>query len=122
MTPGHGVPDPGMQAERTALAWRRTALSVAVASLGALRIGSTTGSAVGIVLGLVALAWAGALGWSARVRGRGALARMRAATGSACEDCPPGADMDRSQGRYVAAAAGGALLCGIGCLAVVLLL
>jgi len=50
-TPGH-VFDAGLQAERTALAWRRTSLTMAVAAVGAGRLAS-------LVIGAVAVAVAG---------------------------------------------------------------
>ncbi|AKU14885.1 DUF202 domain-containing protein [Luteipulveratus mongoliensis] len=119
---GHAIPDRGMQAERTALAWRRTSLSVAVASLGALRVGAVAGAPIALVVGGFGLLWSAALGLSARTRGRDALARMRAAAGTTCADCPPAAPLDGAQGVHIAAAAAGAVICGLGCLAVVLLL
>ncbi len=48
--------DPGLQPERTALAWQRTGLSAAVAALVGFRDGLATGSVLAILLSLVALA------------------------------------------------------------------
>lgn len=120
----HAVPDPGLQAERTFLAWRRTALSVTVGSLIALRLGLESDEqpvgALAVAGGLLGLLWAALLWWSGRRRGRQALATMRAATGSTCADCPPGPD--RPGGAHLLAAALGAVVAGLCCLAVVVAL
>lgn len=47
--------DPGLQPERTALAWQRTGLSAAVAALVGFRDGLATGSVLAVLLSLVAL-------------------------------------------------------------------
>ncbi|MGJ7440827.1 DUF202 domain-containing protein [Aquipuribacter sp. MA13-6] len=48
--------DPGLQPERTALAWQRTGLSVAVAALVGFRDAVATGSVLAVVLSSAALA------------------------------------------------------------------
>lgn len=119
----HAVPDPGLQAERTALSWRRTALSVTVGSLIALRFGLESDDPVGLLGvagGLLGLLWAATLWWSGRRRGRLALARMRQDTGATCPDCPP--IEDRWASAHLFGAALGAVVAGVCCLVVVLLL
>lgn len=73
--------DPGLQPERTALAWRRTALAIGVGSLIALRVlPEALGSLVWLtpaVLGLMFAAW---LWWRADRRYR-TTARVLAAHG-----------------------------------------
>lgn len=67
--------DPGLQPERTALAWRRTALGLAVGSLAAARL---LGGQLGGLLGGVGLAVAFALFEAARRRARHVDRALRA--------------------------------------------
>ena len=62
--------DPGLQAERTSLAWRRTALSVAVGSLIALRVLPPQLGALGYAVALLGLLWSVDLALTARRRYR----------------------------------------------------
>ncbi|HUW02808.1 MAG TPA: DUF202 domain-containing protein [Acidimicrobiales bacterium] len=62
----HGVADPGLQQERTALAWERTAISSMAAGILLARFAAAnahpTLSAVGVIqsiIGAVVLVWAG---------------------------------------------------------------
>jgi uncharacterized membrane protein YidH (DUF202 family) len=64
------VPDTGMQAERTSLAWRRTALSVAVGSLVGLRVLPPQLGAMGYTVSILGLLWSLDLALSARRRYR----------------------------------------------------
>lgn len=64
-----GVWDPGLQPERTELAWRRTALSLALLSLVSLRLlPAAFGSALWLVPGIVGVVASGPLWWAARRR------------------------------------------------------
>jgi hypothetical protein len=69
-TPGTGpVPAPGLQPERTELAWRRTALAVAAVSLvGARLLPALFGHAAWLLPGLVGTALAGYLWIGSRRR------------------------------------------------------
>jgi uncharacterized membrane protein YidH (DUF202 family) len=61
--------DPGLQPERTELAWRRTALATAVGSLIALRLlPATLDDALWIIPGAVGLVISGAIWMGARAR------------------------------------------------------
>ena len=62
--------DKGMQAERTALAWRRTALSVAVGSLIGLRVLPPQLGAIGYAVAALGLVWSLDLALTARRRYR----------------------------------------------------
>jgi uncharacterized membrane protein YidH (DUF202 family) len=63
--------DPGLQAERTALAWNRTVLALLVNALLALRLGLSGGqSLLMLTLGGALLASAGAVMWLAHRRRR----------------------------------------------------
>ena len=62
--------DPGLQAERTALSWRRTALAVAVGSLLGLRVLPPQLGPVGYAVSALGLAWSLDLAVTARRRYR----------------------------------------------------
>jgi uncharacterized membrane protein YidH (DUF202 family) len=99
--------DPGLQAERTSLAWRRTALSVAVGSLIALRVLPPQLGPLGYALAVLGLLWSLDLALTARRRYRDAshLVRTR----------------DDLDGRAVAASALARTALAAGVLAVVAL-
>ena len=60
--------DPGLQAERTSLAWRRTALSVAIGSLIGLRVLPPQLGPVGYAVPVLGLLWTVDLSLTARRR------------------------------------------------------
>lgn len=62
--------DPGLQPERTALSWTRTALVVAVNALLALRTGLVQGEPWLVVVGAVLFGTAGAVGAAGALRRR----------------------------------------------------
>ena len=70
-------PDRGLQPERTALAWRRTALGVAVGSLFCLRVLPTHLGASGWVLSILGLCWSADLTVAGSRRLREARASLR---------------------------------------------
>ncbi|WBB70551.1 DUF202 domain-containing protein [Micromonospora sp. WMMD812] len=49
--------DPGLQPERTRLAWRRTALSATVVTALAVRLASTGGAPGAVLTGIAVLTW-----------------------------------------------------------------
>ncbi|MEV4494224.1 DUF202 domain-containing protein [Micromonospora arborensis] len=49
--------DPGLQPERTRLAWRRTLLTVTVVAALAVRLASTGGTPGALIAGLTVLVW-----------------------------------------------------------------
>ena len=53
MTEEHGVYDPGLQTERTLLAWRRTCLAFGVASLVGMRFTVETAGVIAVFAGVI---------------------------------------------------------------------
>ena len=92
--------DPGLQPERTSLAWRRTALSVAVGSLIGLRVLPPELGAFGYVVSVLGLVWSLDLALLAR-----RLVRSPGSSGT------PGAALART--ALTTAAAAGAALVGV---------
>lgn len=73
-----GLFDPGLQPERTTLSWRRTALSIAVGSLIAMRLLPVwLGGAIWVMPGVVGLLGAGAVWAISRRRHRLFTAQLR---------------------------------------------
>ena len=79
---GANVFDPGLQAERTNLAWRRTALAVAIGSIVSLRLlPAILVDPVWYLPGVVGVVFSGWMWWVARRRHLGFLERVDAADG-----------------------------------------
>ncbi len=105
------VYDPGLQPERTALAWRRTALSLVVVSLGAARLLPAQLGAGAVVLGVAGAAGGVAVHVLAGRRARRTTARLLA-TGDLAHP--------HSAGALLAVVAGAVTVLGLGALALVL--
>ncbi|WP_343991545.1 DUF202 domain-containing protein [Terrabacter terrae] len=74
--------DVGMQAERTSLAWRRTALSVTVGSLVGLRVLPPQLGALGYAVSALGLVWGLNLALTARRRYRDGARLLRTRAGA----------------------------------------
>lgn len=109
MTDGGRIFDPGLQPERTALAWRRTGLAVAVGSIAGTRLLVPTLGAWAVVAGLLGLGLAVLLVL-------GSTRRVRRAQAALLQDgnlaCGPG-------GRLVAAVCLACTSLGVAALAMV---
>ncbi|MEZ0164399.1 DUF202 domain-containing protein [Kineococcus sp. LSe6-4] len=103
--------DVGLQPERTALAWRRTALSMMVASLGAARVLPSQLGGGAVVLGLIGIVWAVLVHHLAGRRARRSTARLLTAGDLA---------HPHSAGVLLAGTAAATALLGLGGLALVL--
>ncbi|WP_432506092.1 DUF202 domain-containing protein [Kineococcus arenarius] len=103
--------DTGLQVERTALAWRRTALALVVVSLGAARLLPQQLGAGAVVLGVVGAVAGASVHVLATRRARRTTARLLAA-----------GDLDHpaSSAHLQALTAGACLLLGLGAAALVL--
>ena len=101
--------DPGLQPERTALAWRRTSLSLVAGSLAGARLLLPALGALAVVLGACGVLAGLGLGLVAGRRARAVDAALRA---DASLVTGPGAGV-------LAATAAGCLLVGVGALAAV---
>ncbi|WP_432543344.1 DUF202 domain-containing protein [Kineococcus sp. SYSU DK002] len=108
--PGRAVYDPGLQPERTALAWRRTALALVVVSLGAARLLPAQLGAGAVALGAAGAACGVAVHVLAGRRAHRTTARLLA-TGDLVHP--------RSGGGLLAVVAGAVTLLGLGGLALV---
>jgi uncharacterized membrane protein YidH (DUF202 family) len=73
--------DPGLQAERTSLAWRRTALSVAVGSLIGMRVLPQQLGPTGYAVAALGLLWSADLALTARRRYRDGSRLVRTGDG-----------------------------------------
>jgi uncharacterized membrane protein YidH (DUF202 family) len=105
--------DPGLQPERTQLAWRRTALSITIGSLVALRaLPLILGDPIWMIPGIVGVAAAGLL-WIAS-------ARRARAVDAALSSVPHPERMP--DGRLIAVLAGGTVAVGLSALAAVTLI
>jgi hypothetical protein len=109
MTDGGQLFDPGLQPERTALAWRRTGLAVAVGAIAGTRVLAPMLGAGAVVVGLLGLALAAllVLGSTRRAR-RAQVALLR----DGCLAAGPG-------GRLIAAVCIACTSVGVAALAVV---
>ncbi|WP_125778074.1 DUF202 domain-containing protein [Antribacter gilvus] len=108
MTGGERAPaDPGLQAERTELAWRRTLLGMTAASLASFRLTADTFPTIGLLAGLVGLAACGLLAGLARRRHRAMdrWFRSRQETGRAGTATAAGETLPGNSGRLLVAVA-----------------
>jgi uncharacterized membrane protein YidH (DUF202 family) len=103
MSHGHGVYDPGLQTERTLLAWRRTCLSFGVASLVAMRFTVDAAGVLAVFAGVVGAGLAVAAYVAAAVGYRRANTALHS-TGSLDHGAAP-----------IALATAAALVLGIAC-------
>ncbi|GAA4724569.1 Uncharacterized membrane protein YidH, DUF202 family [Promicromonospora umidemergens] len=103
MSQDHGVYDPGLQTERTLLAWRRTCLSFGVASLVAMRFTVETAGVLAVFAGVTGAGLAVAAYVAAAVGYRRANTALHS-TGSLDHGAAP-----------IALATAAALVLGIAC-------
>lgn len=81
------IADPGLQPERTELAWRRTALALAVGSLVAIKLlPDRLGSTLWVIPGILGLLTAGFLWVAVRRRTRAATAALASDHATAMPD------------------------------------
>jgi hypothetical protein len=99
MNGGPRLFDPGLQPERTALAWRRTALSLAVASVASARLLFPVGATFALLAAVIGLLSSLVLAHRASRRYRSANAALARSTDTAGTNDTPGAMPD---GRLIA--------------------